>query len=746
MRHFVWLLLLFNGFASAQISSGTTNAAELVQSVIRHRNTNDPQKKFSSFSLRSYTKLVVTANPDSIDGRIDSLFSKKRGIRTLKKLDSSEYKFKKVVERRHVFQTENVSNLEFDGKNRKEIIIGTKMAGLKEPIYEIVGFNLQSFSVYDEQFELFEATYVSPIADDAIDHYIFSFGGSTTIDDREVSIINFTPRKQRHVLGLNGTLYIDDKFAVAKAIMHTIGVLDITSTHDFSYLPQYDIWFPSSKKFKIVKGNNEEDIRILGETLKFEATSEGDKKREKEASDFTYLLAETKYLNPTFNIPIIIKKPAVITEVKDSAINQNDEFWNSYRTDADARFVPTYEALDSLAQQQKVEKKLLIGRKIFNGYVPLGPIDVDLRYLLSYNNYEGFRFGFGGISNEQFSKLYRLEGYTAYGTKDGRMKYNLGMSARIGKFSNTRIGGSYTDDVREIASTSFAIDKRVFKIYDPRPINVSTFYNHVTWRGYVETKIFPKTESIWQLAYSQIEPKFNYIYNLDGKIYTRYNFTTAMVSFQWNPFSEYMQTPAGRLETEKRFPKFTFQFTQAIPGIFGNDFEFAKIDLRAQYEKLFLNGMKTAVLVESGLAFGDVPITHLYNSSPNNLNKDRLLQRITFAGKNSFETMFFNEFFSNKYVMLQLKHGSKRIEIFRKIKPSVVAVTRIAWGTIDDPQSHIGIDYKTLDNGYFESGIELNQIYNGLGLSGFYRYGANQLPRVEDNLSIKLSFVFNLGI
>ena len=68
-------------------------------------------------------------------------------------------------------------------------------------------------------------------------------------------------------------------------------------------------------------------------------------------------------------------------------------------------------------------------------------------------------------------------------------------------------------DVREIGSTSFAIDKRVFKLYDPRPINVSTFYSYRSWRTYFETKFIPKTESIGQISYAQVEPKFNYVFN-----------------------------------------------------------------------------------------------------------------------------------------------------------------------------------------------------------------------------------------
>ena len=320
------------------------------------------------------------------------------------------------------------------------------------------------------------------------------------------------------------------------------------------------------------------------------------------------------------------------------------------------------------------------------------------------------------------------------------------MATRLGKFSNTWLGGSFTDDVSEIAHTVYAIDKRVFKLYDPRPINVSTFYNYKSWKGYIETKIIPKTESVWQLSHTEVIPKFDYAFNANEKLYTAFKMTTAMVSLQWNPFSAYMQTPLGRLEIEKSFPRFTIQFTQSLPKVLQNDFKFTKIDFRAVYEKKYSNDQKSEVLFEGGYAFGDMPLTHLYNTSPNNLTKDRIQQRITISGKNSFETMYFNEFFSNKFAVLQLKHGSKRVTLFKKVKPTLVFVTRMAFGNLDRPEQHVGINYKTLNKGFFESGIELNQIYKGFGLTGFYRYGPNQLPRVEDNIAVKLSFVLDLGL
>lgn len=720
-------------------------ALAIIRKTIAAKDGNNPQKKLNSFEFKTYNKLVVTANPDSINGRIDSVFIGK----SISKIDSSDYKFKEIVKQQHLFQTEKVSQFQFKNSKLKETILATKMAGFKQPVYEIISFNLQSFSIYDSSYELFETKYNSPIANDALKDYNYKLLDSVVVDGRNTYMVYFKNKKKSKAAGLEGVLYIDQKnSAIAKAVMRIKGVLDISGIHEFKYIPEEDLWFPSDKTFKIVKGKNDDDIKILGGTIQFDGDVEKDfKARKREASDYTYLLSQSNNFDLKYNMPVEIKKASVFIEIKDDAINKPESYWNKYRKDSlDIRSQKTYLALDSISIKKRIESRILFGRKIINGYVPIGQFDLDLRKIISYNNYEGFRLGIGGVTNEHFSKKYKIDGYSAYGTKDGKFKYSIGAGTRLGKFSNSWIGISYTDDVREIASTVFAIDKRVFKIYDPRPINISTFYNYVSWKTYIETKIIPKTESIWELSKTVVEPKFNYTFNLNNKLYSVYNMATAMVSLKWNPFSDYMQTPNGKIEVEKRFPKFTFQFTKSLPKIAQNDFDFGKIDFRTEYEKKYLNGQKTSLLFEGGYAFGDLPLTHLYNTSPNNITKETIIQRITFSGKNSFETMFFNEFFSSEYAYFQFKHGFSRVTLFKKIKPSLVLVSRMAWGNLQKPEQHIGLDYKTLNKGYFESGVELNQIYKGLGLSGFYRYGPNQLLKFQNNIAVKISFVLDLGL
>ncbi len=109
----------------------------------------------------------------------------------------------------------------------------------------------------------------------------------------------------------------------------------------------------------------------------------------------------------------------------------------------------------------------------------------------------------------------------------------------------------------------------------------------------------------------------------------------------------------------------------------------------------------------SGIASGNAPLTNLYHAYPNNINKDAILQRFSVAGLNSFETMYFNEFFSDK-------------------------------------EKHQNIKFNTLDKGFTESGFELNKLLFGFGLSFTYPYGAYNLPEIGDNIALK--FTFNITL
>jgi len=74
------------------------------------------------------------------------------------------------------------------------------MSGFKQPIYEVLGLTLQSFSVYDTKYELLETKYKSPIAINAFTNYTYKLLDSTSIQNREVYVIYFKTNKSYRLI------------------------------------------------------------------------------------------------------------------------------------------------------------------------------------------------------------------------------------------------------------------------------------------------------------------------------------------------------------------------------------------------------------------------------------------------------------------------------------------------------------------------------------------------------------------
>ena len=717
----------------------------IIKNVIENKKNTQPEKALKSYEYKNYEYIQITANPDSISGEIDKIYKKNIFGKRKIKLDSTNYKFKKLVEKSHIYQTEKVNLIQHKNNTIKETVLGARMAGFKEPLYEFLGLKLISYSVYENPFEILEIPVQNPISNYGRKLYTYHLLDSTQIQNRKVYRIYFEPKKLR-ANRLRGLLYVDaENFSIAKAYYRIYGIVNVNATYTFDYLKKEKIWFPQKRKIVLSKGSNSEDLTILGGTIKFRASLEQD--LENNASDRTVLLLESTPFDIKINEPVALKFDGIKVYAPESSLKKPDKYWNSIAKDTvDKRKMKTYTSLDSLSQSSNIERKIFLGKKIINGYLPISYVDLDLRSIIKYNNFEGFRLGLGAVTNDKLSDQYKIAFYGAYGLKDNAFKYGITPSYLLNKENETWVSVSYTDDVSEIGQTTFATDSRRFRIYDPRPFNISTFYNNRIASAFIESKIIPKTSAYFSIAQSEITPLFNYTFINNGQSYTNYNTTSLQFAIQWNPFSSYMQTPLGKIEIEKRHPKFALQVTQTIPEILGNDFDFTKVDFKTFYEIPYLSGQKSSLLIQAGLAFGDIPLTQLYAIAPNNLNKDAILKRITFAGKNSFETMYYNEFFSDRYVSLQLKHTFNRTNIGYKLNPEFSVVTRMAFGTIDNPENHVGLPFSSLDKGFFESGVECNKLFKGFGLVAFYRYGNYQLAKFDDNIAIKISYNLDLGL
>lgn len=755
LRYIVLLDETVEKLGEVVVSGGENPALRIVRKTLENRDANNPEKALRSFRFTAYNRLLVTAQPDSVNGALDSVYKiQPDGVKKLVRIDSSNFELKQQLDKAHLYITEKVSEYSFNrAKGRRETVLATRMAGFKEPVYELLGIQLQSFSFYENSYTVFGTRYTNPIAPGALSVYDYKILDTLTEQERPSYMIYYKPKRSGKTAGLEGVLYIDtETFALQEAIAQLKGVIDVNAEQEFAYYPAEKVWFPISKQLKLTKGAGSDAVSLFGNAVRIQP---GEREKDstlvrtnpQQASDFMYLIATEKNTEVTLNLPVEIPGRGWDMTLDEAASEQVERFWNDYRTDSlGSRERETYRFIDSMAAKEGVERKVKGARKLLQGYFPTRYLDFDLRYLLKYNGYEGFRLGMGALTNAGFSKKYALNGYLVYGTKDRDVKYGLGAAARLNALTQTWVGASYTDDLAETGSSFFSTDGRSFSLLEPRLFNIEQFHRNRTAAVYLSHDFTPKLQAKLQFAFNRTEPTYPYTFIPHGTPYTDFETATAAVALQWNPFSRYMLALDEKREVEKGYPQFTLQVTQGFEGVLDGDFSFTKVNARAYYQIDRLNRSVTSFLLEGGWAFGELPLTELYHVSPNNPNKTSLMRRFSVAGRNSFETMYFGEFFSDRYISLHAKHQLKPFKISRKFQPELMLVSRMALGDAGHRERHQGVDFNVLDKGYLESGMELNKLFKGFGLSLFYRHGAYHLPDFVENVSFKFTYYFSLGL
>lgn len=392
-----------------------------------------------------------------------------------------------------------------------------------------------------------------------------------------------------------------------------------------------------------------------------------------------------------------------------------------------------------VSAQDSIKKSSFV-KHLGNGYLPTKYFNFDLRYLIKFNQYEGVRTGVGGITNNAFSEKFRINAYSVYGFRDDQFKFSFGGGFRIAQKTNTWINLSYTDDLQETGSTKFITDGRFFQFFEPRLLNIDLFHKHITKSITLEHQLLDNVSTKVEFLTSKISPTYAYTFNSDNKSLSDFRLSMAIASFDWSPFSNYSPSEKGLIETKIGYPKFTLQYSKSIKGAIKGDFNFSKIDFKTIHRIIFEENNYSEITLVSGLANGDTPLTHMYHAYPNNISKETVMQRFSVAGLNSFETMYFNEFFSDKLAAIQLKHYLKPFNISTRYKPQLVLITRYAIGDMKQPEKHENVTFGSLNKGFTESGFELNKLLFGFGLSFSYRYGGYHLPEFTDNIALKFTF------
>lgn len=682
-----------------------SSTLDIIEQAIKNKATNDPQKAVANYNYTSYEKTIIT---DSIATGAHSYFSEKVSSATYSK-----------------------------NKGFTEYVLGFELAGFSKVQYQVLAVNLQSRSFYDADFVIFNTRYAGILSKRGLNNYNYA----TISRDKNRVRIAFSPKRPRAIPGLTGYMDLDaTTLAITYVEVAIKDKIDLQLTQTYIYEKEMQRYFPENRKLILDKGGSNRNFSFFGGKLSVGRLQSGDMDQ---VQDKKYLVSVTQ--NSSFSLKAKEKQnqPFAIIIAPD-AVDKPAAFWEQYRIEAPTqKDERSFNAIEDIVKAENIERRLGTINNFSIGYYSVNFFDFDLTYPVKFNNFEGLRLGLGGVTNAGFSERFRLEGYGAYGFTDKDFKYGVGGGYLVNPDKNFWISLTYNSDLEEVGNFAYLTDRRVYSLFEPRLVNINLFYKHRTTRTNFEYRVAPKLLSELQVAHRRIDQTTPYRFVIDNNEIRNYNITEASLALRWSPGSKFMKTPESVTEVYDGYPKISGQFSQGINGL-GGDFNFTKVGVKAFYRLDRLNKTATEILIEGNVGFGDLPITHLFHAFPNAPTKETILQRFSVAGVNSFETMFFSEFFSDTLFTAQLKHRLKPFNLGRRFKPEMVLISRFAIGDIRNPEDHLDITFGSLDQGFTESGFEINKLFWGFGTSFTYRYGAYHLPNFEDNIAFK--FTFNLKL
>jgi len=722
---------------TVQISSKENPANKIIQKAIQNKKRNDPTKVLDSYKYKSYNKFLI----DNLDqpAKVET--------------DSSNIAINEVVNVGRAYLSEKVSSHVFSKSlDPREIVEGIKTAGFRDPVYDVLALKVEPLSLYGENYTIYKTDYAAPLDDhEAFENYNYKILDTLINKERPAYLIYFKPKRERVVAGLEGVLYIDTtSYAIQKATAQLAGSVKLKIVHEYNYYEDKDLWFPSSQLVTIQPGSGEKDISVFGGSISLGSVQQKRSILNSVLGSGTpqeglYLESKTINYDLEFNVPVNVKNSDASILVLENAGEHSVNYWAANRK-LPFTFKDELTAMkvDSIIQFNNIERKIEVKKGISNGYYPVGLWDFSLKRFIKYNNLQGFRLGVGGKTNNKFSERFSFNGYFIYGTKDGNVKFNAGAGLILDKNSGTELSFNYTDDLNEVASFSYLRGTEAFYLLQPRYGNINEFYRYKKFQINLQHPFSPRFRSEVELSTARINPVIDYTYSSGGDYFEDYQIAEAKLGFSWKPFSNYVSTPEKVQEVRTGYPQFTAQIDKGFSKFLKGDFDYIKFGLKMDYKILRLDQSISEIILEGNYINGNFPITHAFNAYPNNPNKEEIISRVSIAGKMAFETMYFTEFYSDRQISLHLRHQLRPINITDKIQPELVFVSSHALGDFKDQSVHKNIQFNTLNKGYSESGIEINQIFAGFGLSFAYRYGAYHLPTFKENFSFKATFILKI--
>lgn len=699
-----------------EVKAGENPAFRIVRNAIEHKKFNNPNK-YDTYKYVSYNKNVITYNFD-----VDSTVTIPDSAQMAKDLENAE--------QRHLLIIESVTRKEYKApQHHHEEVIATKISGFKNPNIATVPDGIQHFGFYDDFFLLLSKNYLNPLANGFESRYVFLLKDTLKRGNDTIYVMDYFPTKGANFEGFMGEISITtDGWAIVHVTAKPWDAGKINLSMEQWYEKVDGVhWFPSRLNFEL-------------ELEKFPLRKNG-----------AVMIGETYLDSVVINQPIPDNHfDHVRVSVKENSGLVGDDFWKVHRIGTlDTKELRTIQYMDSVGDRYHFDGILRMMRHSYRGFLAFGGINVEAKRLLSSNDYEGWRLGLGLYTNEEISKWFSVGGYAGYGFRDEKWKYGGEFKFLFKQNGDGELRFNYFNDLQGPGNTKIS--------YYDRTSFATQFLNVLMDKiegksAFLRFRAFDF--QIFEIGVTNYELTPTYAYSFFdpqkmSEPVSRYNL--GEINFNWRyAYKEVIIANYGqRITTGTRYPVFKLNYSKGIKDFMGGQFDYNKIELGVQIDRFHKNIGRTILNLEGGFIDNTVPFSLNFSGRPS------YSPAVSLFVPSSFQTMRFNEFSSNRYFAVFLTHDFQQL-LLRSgwFKPGIRITQNFTMGWMDHPEFHTGVPFKSLDKGYWESGLILDNLlrinmmnvgYLGFGAGAFYRYGAYSLPNDIENWTMKITIRYSVN-
>lgn len=382
-------------------------AVDMIKKLRAKRDDNDP-RRFPHYGYSQYERMLMGL------GDIDGLISKPEEREWIEQYaDTSLLTGKRVLP---FSIKETVARDYFNRDTHRQVILGTKSAGLdekidQENIKKVLDDFMGEIDIFQNDVTLLTNRFVSPLSRIAVDFYKFYLNDTVMVDGERCAVLSFVPFTPQ-TFGFLGRLYVsleDTTMFIKRVSMGVPYDINLNYVERMSIVQDFER-APNGSRLK-VRDNVEVSMRLLS------------------SLPVVFARRETSYRDHNFERPEggIFNSKAEQT-IDAGAPFMPDEFWQEYRP---AEVRTTAASMSGLMKRLRGSKLFYWAEQVIvvlvNGYLPtakVSKVDIGpLNTIISGNSLEGLRLRLGAMTNVNLSRHWFARGYLAYGFRDEKIKY-----------------------------------------------------------------------------------------------------------------------------------------------------------------------------------------------------------------------------------------------------------------------------------------------------------------------------------